>query len=652
MADTTQLVRMPNGDVVAFPADMPKEEIGALILHKFPKEVAAAGTSLPGNGGTSNPNDPFFQGLALPDRPDPAHTAQPGEESTGFLAPVSHNRRTGEWAPAVPGVLTGIRDSLVNAAQLPGDVLAGKYPEMNPAVSKDQLSPELVGRGLNAATAVGADAVPVAALKLSQQGAALRAPGADAAAGFGIPLTKGQTSGDLQQITKEEMLRNGGGSAQNVVRNFDASQQGAIADAAGKIGASVGTHGESMPDLVTGAIQDKVAFHKDQASSLYQIAADGGVSVKPEMVAALPQVVAHSLETSAVHIDPQLTPSANAAMNILNEDTAKMTGELADAAAKPGAIAGSGGITLQGIEQIRKKLVGLGGGINDTDSRAMGAVKRAFDDWAQTAVDNMLVTGDPVALDALKQARAASSDYLSITEPGAGDQAAKSVAKMAKGDATSEEVANWLYGANVVSPTLNAPKVAQIVKDTVGADSPAFQAVRADVWTRLTQDMASGDSKSATKMAKSIETFLNDKGTTLSNVLYTREERAKMQDFADALKATITPGDAANPSRSGYTLMQMASGITRLLAGIATGGLTGNPAIGIATSMSIPVFKNIGARKAALKAIDQTPAAPAALNVGVPTNALKAGVSGTMGNDMRSLPPRMLAGAGTNRLVA
>lgn len=659
MAENTQLVKMPNGDVVAFPSDMPSDEIHALIVHKFPKETAAYGTNAPGNGGTSNPDDPYFQGLPLPDRPDPAHTVQPGEVNTGFLAPVSHNRRTGEWAPAVPGALTGIRDSLVDAASLPGDVLSGKYDQqLDPRSGMQNLQPDLIGRGLNAATVVGADAVPAAALRLSQKGAALRAPGAAEAAGFGIPLTKGQAAGDLQQVTKEELLRNGGGSAQNVMRNFDAAQQEKIGNVASGIGSTLGKNPESTRDLVTTAIQDKVAFHKDQAASLYKIAADGGVSIQPEMVDALPQVISHSLENANVVLDSTggLTPGANMAQKIISEDAANLTSGMSDLSAQPGSIKGTGGITLEGIEQTRKKLVGIEG-VNSTDSRAVKAIKTAFDDWVQTAVDNMLVSGDESALDALKQARSASKDYLSITNPKEGDQiglAVKKLQSMDNGGATSEEVANYLYGANVVSPTLNAPKVAARIKDIVGADSDAWKAVRADAWNRITKDLATDDPRSATMMAKRIEGFLNDKGTSLSKVLYSDDERAQMQAFADALKATITPRDATNPSRTAYTIGQMAGNISRVLAGVVTGGATGNPMLGLATTLSIPVFKNIGARKNALKAVSQDVAAPAALNTSGPANALRGMASGASGNKVERMKQLPLGGGEvtTNRLVA
>ena len=541
------------------------------------------------------PVNPAAQG-AMPTTEVPAAPPQTTGDpwSHPALWPFQHNRQTDEWRPTVPGVVQGIGDAFA----LPGDVLAGKYDaELDPRAGMSNISPALIGRGLNfAATFAGGTSLPK---NIS------RGPRALGAGEFDIPLTRGQALGDLPMLTKEEALRQGGGAPQNIMRNFDAVQREAIGTASDRIGTGLGARPESMTDSIVQSIQNKVAFSKDQAASLYQIATDGGVSFKPEMVDALPMIVDSALKDAAVTVDATLTPGAAVAMRLISE-ASDMAGALQPAAgvgAAGAAPSGIKGVSLDGIEQLRKQLVGLGDGANETDGRAIRAIKRSLDDWTQSAVDNMLVSGDDAALSALKQARAASSDYLKITSPKQGDAAGAAVAKMQKGGATSEEVANWLYGADVVSPTLNAPKVAERVKNIVGADSAEWNAVRSAAWERITKDMASGDMRSNTMLAKRIETFLNSKGTTLSEVLYSADERAQMQRFADALKATVTPRDATNPSRTAWTLTGAMNNITRMLSGLTAGAVTGNPAIGAATALSIPVFKGIGARRAAISAV-------------------------------------------------
>jgi hypothetical protein len=620
-------------------------------LH--PDDISPGDVTVIGPDGRIEAANPMAQGAPAPvETPAPvaapkAPPATPDEWSSPALVPFQHNRKTGQWRPAVPGIVQGAMD----AAALPGDVLGGKYPELDPANGMQGLSPALIGRGLGfAGTFAGGGSLP----KVAQ--GPLKTLGAGAADQFGIPLTRGQALGDLPMLTKEETLRQGGGTASNIMRNFDAAQREKIVGVADDIGLKLGRNPESMPDLVTTAVRDKVAFHKEQAASLYQIGADGGASIAPEMVQALPQIVDQSLKGSAVTVDANLTPGASVAMRLISE-ASDMAGALTPAAGK--GAAGSApadikGVSLDAIEQLRKQIVGLGQGANDTDGRALKAIKRAVDDWEQTAVDNMLVSGDDKALEAIKAARKSSGEYLRITNPETGDAAGAAVAKMQKGDATAEEVANWLYGADVANPTLQAPKVAARIKELVGADSPAWSAVRSSAWERLVKDprSATGEALSNTMIAKRIETFLNAKGQTLSKELYSDEERAAMQSYADALKATVTPREATNPSRTAYTVKGTLDAITRMIVG-ASATATAGPGVGAAAYLAVPVFKNIGSRTAARRAVGQLPEKTTGpITLGAPLGAAKGELTylGGVGVNDNGMSPAIKKPGGTMTL--
>lgn len=649
-----QNVKMPDGTVVGFPDDVPKEEIGALIAHKFPDAVKSAQENTVDPTGKIVPINPMRASTPNQSTPLPADMPQQvmsgvNEGVAGTLSFPNQVARSFESiGPTIVNALGGhaamppesgyLPDMGQNYLSLSNSVGAIKPTSTDPRNQVARTVGQFAGGMLVPGFGLEGDAATASKVATN----ALR-PRAAAARDFGIPLTKGQTAGDLQQLTKEELLRQGGGTGQNVMRNFDAAQQETIANAAGGIGGKLGSNPESMRDLVVNAVQNKVAFKKDQAGQLYQIAADGGITIKPEMVEALPQIIDHSLEAANVVVDTGqggLTPAASLAKKVIEQDSVALTQGMSDFAAK-GGIPGTEGISLDGIERIRKKLVKIdASATSPTDVSALRAVKTAFDDWMGTAVDNMLVSGDPQALEALKQARATSHDYLSITSPKSGDTVGATVAKMANGNPTAEEVSNWLVGADYVNPRLEAPKVAQRVKDIVTPQ--AWDAVRASVWDGLTKDATSavGDPLSATKMSTRIEKFLNAKGTTLSKVLFTDSERAEMQQFADALKATITPRDATNPSRSAYTIGQLAGGISRLFLGAGAGAVTGSPTVGLATMLAVPVFKSGAARKAAMKAIDQTPAKTGAA-LSVPKgNALRGAVvsAGSVLNDNRRQP--------------
>lgn len=90
-----QKVKMPDGVVVSFPDDMPREEIKALIEAKFPEQVKKSASP----------------------------TAAEPEWRRGSLAPVERNEQTGELRPAVPGVIL----SAVDALMAPGKAARGEY---------------------------------------------------------------------------------------------------------------------------------------------------------------------------------------------------------------------------------------------------------------------------------------------------------------------------------------------------------------------------------------------------------------------------------------------------------------------------------------------------------------------------------------------
>lgn len=95
-----QKVRMPDGVVVSFPDDMPREEIRALIEAKFPDAAKEA----------------------VKPRPGPTIENAP-EWRRGDLAPVERNEQTGELRWAVPGFVEGA----IQAVMAPGKALKGEY---------------------------------------------------------------------------------------------------------------------------------------------------------------------------------------------------------------------------------------------------------------------------------------------------------------------------------------------------------------------------------------------------------------------------------------------------------------------------------------------------------------------------------------------
>lgn len=442
---------------------------------------------------------------------------------------------------------------------------------------------------------------------------------------FDIPLTTAQRTGDLRQFGQEERLRQVDGSGQPIMRQFDKQQAEAIERASDEmIGAKLGDPA-NMEDNLARALRDKVAASKQRASQLYDFAEQSGAVLDEGAVRVLPDYVQQRLAANSVIVDASITPSAALALKEI-EAAGALKGGLDPLAPKTGPINGDlVGVSLKGVEQVRKRLVGLSGNTPE-DRRAVYQIKKAFDDWLDDAVDRALISGDETALKALKAARAETAFHKKLTTPESGDEVTDRIAKMQDQDATAEQVANWLYGADIASPVLMAPRVAGKLKQVLGAGSPEFGAIRAAAWKRLVTDLASGNMRSATMIAKRVEQFLNSKGVSLSKVLYSEAERAQMQRFADLLKKTVTPRDATNPSRTGWTLNNMANGITKLIAGGA-GLQMGGPTGSLAAMLAVPVFKNVAGARAARKAVSGV-VDPTAKTASVATRYLPPGAAG------------------------
>lgn len=522
-----------------------------------------------------------FSDLPYPGNPnfDPEANG-PGTWRTGDLAPVAVNEKTGEFRPAVPRLVSGAIDAAVDAFTLPGDVMAGREPGYTPGGDIPQA---LTGRTLNFSMfpQLGATGAPAATPILSEASKGIIRQADE----LGIPLSTAQKTGDLPRYGSEEALRQMDTPAQPIMRTFDERQKGAIESAVGDIGQSVGGNADDLAGAVTTGLQDRVNFSKERAASLYKIAEDGDLVIDASAVQAMPDFVKQRIVDSPIIMDQNVTPTAVAAWRLVEE---------------AGANAGTLNTSLKGIEQIRKRLVGLNGN-SPEDRAATMTVKKAFDEWVDSTIDQALYSGDETALNALKAARAESQNYLRITSPKSGDAAGAVVKKMQAEDVTSEQVANWLYGADIVSPNLNSPQVAARIKGILGADSPEWQAVRAAAFKRLVTDLGTGEVRSPALLIKRIDNFLNNKGGSLSQVLFSEGERNRLKALSTVLKRTVTPADAKNPSRTAWALGKVLGGSLAILAGGVGYGVANVG--GLAAMAAVPIFRNMRRVGAAKKAV-------------------------------------------------
>jgi len=378
---------------------------------------------------------------------------------------------------------------------------------------------------------------------------------------FKIPITRGQATGDLAQQAREQAMINvaRGNSAAFMLRTFMDSQNVAIRDAAngiatglsGMLRRPVATReaGESATEGVRALAADLEA----EATRNYRTAEVLNPTISRASAEFVPQNVAWHLVNSNTFLDEALTPSAFAAMAEI------------DALA---SFARQGRVELVDIERVRQRMRQISNTADGRDGPATQAVIRAYDQSIDDMVDNQLFAGDPIAIQALADARAGWTRLRSMTNPRTGDDAGRIIGKMLSQDVSAEETANWLFGASQAFPTGTAVRVSERLRDLLGTQSPEWASIRSAAFTNLITPRTAGEMiQSPTMIANNITNFLSGRGETLSTVLFTTAERDLIRQFANTMRILVPDAATTNPSKSAYALTRQAGPLIAAIGG-------------------------------------------------------------------------------------
>ena len=284
---------------------------------------------------------------------------------------------------------------------------------------------------------------------------------------------------------------------------------------------------------------EKVARARKDA--LYNIAGNSDAAIAAESAQAVRARVAQSLESDGRVIDGVLTPASARMMDelqrfsTLNIENRAVGARLPTAAGEEPVKAA---VSMRGIEQTRKRLNALSrAATNDADRSAARMIIREFDSWIDDAFDNALFSGSEDALNAIKSARAANTEWRSRFFNNA-DDAGKIINKIVTGEITPQEVANWVIGASKVGAKGVSSRFLTRLAEATGGDAQAMQAIRGGIWNRLSQATAGADAKGGVKAANEIYEFLNGSGRDIANRLFTAEQRSVMRAYADTVRTT------------------------------------------------------------------------------------------------------------------
>lgn len=398
------------------------------------------------------------------------------------------------------------------------------------------------------------------------------------AADVKIPLTRGQASGKVKQQAFEEAARNNakGPVAKRVIDAADDRLKDAIPKAVTALqeklakGARIAGTAQETADVVVEGVRNAARRVRDQGSALFKQALKiQDPEMATEALKSLPKVVQEGLETSGIIIDKALTPAARVAIREINalvhlKEAPKGMGEVI-------------GIRLSGLERTRRRIGNLSA-TNRTDSAALRAVRASYDKWLEDVADTTLFNASPEVIKTLKKARAFWRAYRGITNPKAGDDAGRILAKMAdpSQEVQSTEVVNWLFGASKVGLKGSSVRIAKRVKSLLGTGSKEWSEIRQGALLRAVNSVDGKPAKSAQALAHSLLDFVNGDGAGLAKTLYSRQEIFQIRKLAGALKSTVTPAGVTNASKSGFRVMESINGAISTLGaaiGFAHGGL-------------------------------------------------------------------------------
>jgi hypothetical protein len=461
------------------------------------------------------------------------------------------------------------------------------------------------------------------------------APGVNPAANvsdaqqFGIPLSRAQATRSVSQANIENGLR-----SQGSMSAFDQAQNDAVASSVGNVQSRLAAGNQNIPgaasayDTIPARLRGIRQDLKSASQDAYAASVDNpNVLVSGDAVKELPDFIRNRLSSDNIIIDPMYHTGAARALNFIDDYLGRLP-----SVAKPGdsatpMLSGPAGevkavdAQLRWIENLRaafrKNFPPIG-----QDAPALKAIRSALDDWTGSVFDRGLVTADDDTLRALKDARSKWSSYMAMADPKARIggklnpqyEAQRALRYISDKNLSPEEVGNYLWGYSVAAPKNTSVMTAQLLKKTLGPDSPEWNAIRQSFWLRATR--AGDDTLSPNRIAKNLDGLLIGQGNGVAKTLYSPAELDMMRKYAGVMRNLQPPRQGLNNSNTANRLMPMLKRYGAAIVGSLAGGGTlahgGDPM----TSLGIGAATTTGL--GAMNALSQATRAATATRVPVP----------------------------------
>lgn len=561
--------------------------------------LGAAKPAAPSAGGFDP--DSYLKGAPASAGPPPPH---------GFFDRVS---QMWDNPPKDKLSLIGMLKSAWEGATLPGDVYSGQTPI---TTEDGHTNPEVISRAKELAAVIPMGIAPGRMFAAPKTRIPAAIPPEPAPGPLGVTLSEGQQTGALPLIQKEQAALRGnlGDAAQARAKEFADQQRSQVSAATEDVSRQLDPYGQRIAEtpqeagqLVSEGVQSAAAQRKagvkqayDEAKSLpgeiHAGAFEGiGQKIKGEL----------SLRDDPIVIDDKLTPFASHAIRDVEDRISKLTIQnRADpfGAPSPENIVG---VNLKGVDQMRRRLSAFRSDAfasgNAADGRAARGVLEAFDNQVDAAVNGGLFKGDPRAIQAWNDARAAHADYKRTFAAGKNDPTGRVVEKILGRSnnpaAIPNDVADFLYGGTGINPSSLNVNVAKRVREILGEQSPQWAGVKQGWFSRLVDSGPGVTDWGPGKIAQRINKALNTDGLELSKEMLSPQERRLVQQYGDLMRKLEVPQAGANWSNTATILAPMlkkVSGGLAALVGAAIGHTVAPGLYGVGEGIGAMTANRVG----------------------------------------------------------
>ncbi len=369
-----------------------------------------------------------------------------------------------------------------------------------------------------------------------------------------IPMTRGQRSGDINLIRREEAMRQGaeGETASHIMRGFDERQMDAIGSEAqaleGRIGAGVGNNPSSATDIGS-RIKDDLA----QAVQSSRQGVRSAYKSAEKTNAALTVDSARAMADEIGRVPREMNIFTTEGMAQLNAVQKKLKNF--KVLAKKGKLKPA---NIQMIERFRQGLNTAIKGTQGTEQAALMRMKGTLDRHMSDAIDQGLLMGDQEAVALLRNARELRALHAKRFDAGKGDRTGNAMLKVLDDNgATPVQTINYIVNTGKAGGQDVALGMVRRLKDIFGAESEQLRLVKSayllNAFTKPDQGLRTINRSSIVSNAR---TMIDGDGKAIAAELFSPDERTAIRNLVNEVAPTITPADARNPSRSAFAFIK------------------------------------------------------------------------------------------------